>query len=215
VPKAESPPPVTKEHLTTSANNLRQIGLAFDNYHDALEHVPRDITDKDGRPLLSWRVAILPYLEEERLYKQFKLDESWDSPNNKKLIEKMPKVYAPVRVKAKAGETFYQGFAGPKALFDLTVKPFTLRAISEQNGTSNTIAVVEAGEPVVWTKPENLAFNEKLPLPKLGGLFDGDFHALFCDGSVRRFKKTVPEVTLKRAIQPGNAEPIDFSEPRK
>ncbi len=100
-------PPVTKKDLATSTSNLKQIAIAFHAFHDTTAGLPADITDKAGKPLLSWRVAILPYIEQSELYNQFKLDEPWDSANNKKLIEKMPKLYAPVRVKAKAGETFY------------------------------------------------------------------------------------------------------------
>ena len=77
-----------------SMNNLRQLMLALHNYHDAHGHFPTDIRDKDGKPLLSWRVHILPYIEQENLYRQFKLDEPWDSEHNKKLVKSMPKVFA-------------------------------------------------------------------------------------------------------------------------
>ena len=87
--------PITKKDLLISTNNLKQIALAFHSYHDATNGLPGNITDKDGKPLLSWRVAILPYVEESELYRQFKLEEPWDSANNKKLIEKMPGLYAP------------------------------------------------------------------------------------------------------------------------
>jgi hypothetical protein len=207
---ADDPPPITKKDLTTSQNNLKQIGLAAQNYHDTFDKLPVDILDKEGKPLLSWRVAILPFVEEAALYQKFKLDEPWDSKNNKALIEKMPKLFAPVRVKAKAGETFYQNFSGPKTLFDPKAKPFTLAMISNLNGTSNTGMVFEVGEPVIWTKPGGLPFDEKKALPKLGGLFDGDFYILFCDGSVRRFKKYADEKELKKIIMPGNTDPIDY-----
>ena len=145
--------PITKEQLETSQAHLTQIAIAFHKSHDANEFLPGDIVAKDGKALLSWRVAILPYIEEDTLYKQFKLDEPWDSEHNKKLIEKMPKIYAPVRVKAQPGETFYQSFYGPKTVFDPKAKRPTLAAISNANGISNTVLVVEAGVPTVWTKP--------------------------------------------------------------
>src|SRR5262249_44520591 len=111
-------PPVTKKDLDTSSNNLKQIALAVINFSDANSgRMPADITDKSGKALLSWRVAILPYIEEDKLFKEFKRDEPWDSENNKKLIAKMPKVYAPVRVKAKEGEAFYQVVSGEETLF--------------------------------------------------------------------------------------------------
>src|SRR5262249_45420350 len=94
-------------------NNLKEIGLALHNYHDANGKFPTNVNEPKGEPLLSWRVHLLPYLEEDNLYRQFKMDEAWDGPNNKALVEKMPKVYmAPERAHAK-GKTFYQGFVRP------------------------------------------------------------------------------------------------------
>ena len=122
------------------------------------------------------------------------------SDNNKKLIAQMPKVYAPIRVKAKEGETFYQVFTGKNALFG--GKAATLPGITD--GTSNTGMIFEAGEPVIWTKPADLAFDEEKPLPKLGGLFDGEFHVCLGDGSVTRIKKGADEKELKRLIMPAD-----------
>src|SRR5207237_461856 len=138
--------PPTKAELALSANYLKQIGVAYHNWGS--DHNDRwcdDIADKDGRPLLSWRVALLPYLgeKEKELYKQFKLDEPWDSAHNKKLVAKMPTVYAPVRVKAKPGETFYQRFVGKDAIFTNSGTDYTIPSIPD--GTSNTALVAEAG----------------------------------------------------------------------
>src|SRR5207249_2796575 len=78
---------------TVSQNNLKQIGLAMHNYHDTYRHFPpQALTDKNGKPLLSWRVAVLPFIEQDNLYRQFKLDEPWDSEHNRKLLERMPKL---------------------------------------------------------------------------------------------------------------------------
>src|SRR5207302_1956982 len=80
---------------TRSANNLKQMALATINYADAFGRAPAAaICDKNGKPLLSWRVAILPFIEQDNLYKQFHLDEPWDSDHNKKLLARMPNVYA-------------------------------------------------------------------------------------------------------------------------
>lgn len=187
---------------TKSANNLKQIALAFHSLADATGALPRDITDKNGKALLSWRVAILPYIEQDQLYKQFKLDEAWDSDNNKKLLEKMPTTYAPPLGKFEKGQTLYQSFSGPGAL--MGGKPVKFQNIFD--GTSNTLMVIEAGDAVAWTKPADVAFDAKKPLPKLGGIFDGAFNVAFCDGSVRFVANGVNAEILKKYITTSGGE---------
>jgi len=188
---------------TISANNLKQMALAFHIAADEKKgELPRDITDKNGKPLLSWRVAILPYIEQNALFKEFKLDEPWDSENNKKLLEKMPKVYTAPRGKPDKGYTFYQSFAGEGAL--MSGKPQKIFTIAD--GTSNTFMIVEAGESVPWTKPADVAYDAKKPLPKLGGVFDGNFNVAFCDGSVRFVPKGVKDENLKKYITVAGGE---------
>ncbi|HET6575825.1 MAG TPA: sigma-70 family RNA polymerase sigma factor, partial [Fimbriiglobus sp.] len=101
-----------------SLNNLKQIMLAIHNYHDAYGYFPSDIRDKTGKPLLSWRVAILPYIEQDNLYRQFKLDEPWDSEHNLKLLAQMPNFYRVGFEPKGATHTYYQMFTGPGTLFD-------------------------------------------------------------------------------------------------
>jgi Protein of unknown function (DUF1559) len=180
---------VTEEQLKEANKRMKLLILAMHNYESAYGHLPNDITDKDGKPLLSWRLALLPYVEDENteLYKQFKLDEAWDSENNKKLIEKLPKIYAPIRVETEdAGHTFVQGFEGKGVVFQPGKK---LTIISITDGTSNTIGVLEAETSTPWTKPGGLPFDEKKDLPGFGGELEGDFHIGFLDGSVRFVKK--------------------------
>src|SRR5262249_33685587 len=146
---------------------------------------PPAICSKDGKPLLSWRVAILPFIEQKALYDQFKLDEPWDSPPNLKLLDKMPKIYAPVGgVKTKAPHsTFYQAIVGPGAAWELRPRPNAGLFNAEgmrfpadfRDGTSNTILVVEGREAVPWTKPEDVRYDPKKAPPKLGGLFKDGF----------------------------------------
>jgi hypothetical protein len=210
-PAADEP---TKKELGTASNNLMLIGNASHRYADDHDRkFADDLTDKDGRPLLSWRVALLPYVDGQKLYQEFKLDESWDSEHNKKLIKKMPKVFAPVRVKAKEGDTFIQRFVGKGALFNENGVAYTLPTIPD--GTSNTALMVEAGDPVIWTQPVDLPFNLKGPLPKLGGLFNGDFHILLADGSVALFKKNYDLDEMKKVVRPDDGKPIDFDKLRK
>jgi hypothetical protein len=201
--------PVTKAQLQarmqTSANNLIQIGLAMHNYHDVFRNLPGAICDKNGKPLLSWRVAILPFIEQDKLYKEFKLDEPWDSAHNKKLLTKMPWLYKSVHNKPAEDETYYRVFVGNHAMFDHKQKT---RLAHITDGLSNTIMVVEAGEAVPWTKPDELEYDPKKRLPELGGMFDGDFQALFGDGVVHLFRKGKKESSLRRLIVRDDGEII-------
>ncbi len=196
----------------TSANNLKQMGYAMDNYLVSYRYfAPQAITDKDGKPLLSWRVAILPFIEQNPLYNQFKLDEPWDSPNNKKLLAKMPRIYAsPGRQPRGPYATFYQVFTGPKSLFPTADAKVTYRNIPD--GLSNTWMIVEAGEAVPWTKPEDIAYDADKAVPKLGGIFPEGFHALYCDHRVEFIKKTVKDAVLHRLINPADGQVIPYGE---
>jgi tRNA A-37 threonylcarbamoyl transferase component Bud32 len=212
---------VTAGRKTTSANNLLQMGTAFHNAAAASSRVgempPAAIYDKEGkRPLLSWRVAVLPYVEQQQLYRQFKLDESWDSPHNRRLLEKMPKLYDADWVEKPKGHTFYQVFTGRETLFDPAHLgkggPFGRRGPSLNtdfsDGTSNTILIAEGGKAVPWTKPEELELRPGAPLPALGGLFKDGFHALMGDGSVTFVTRKVSEKTLRSAIDPRDGKPL-------
>jgi hypothetical protein len=186
-----------------SQNNLKQLALAMHNYHSTYGHFPAAASyDKNGKALLSWRVELLPYLEQQELYKQFKLDEPWDSPDNKKLLAKMPSVFAAPGSRG-GSDTVYQGFTGKGTIFE-GKKGIDIRDILD--GTSNTIMFVEAANAVPWTKPEDLPYDPDKPLPKLGGLFPGGFNAALCDGSVRFVPKTVSEKTLRAAITRSGGE---------
>jgi len=201
------------------------------NYNEINKRLPPAVLyGKDGTPLLSWRVLLLPYLEQQDLFKQFKLDEPWDGTHNRKLLEKMPNVYAPVRGKHGPFSTFYQAFDGPGAAFQSDtrqgLRPFTAEGVeatvfeagrvtripgSFPGGTSRTLLLAEAGEAVPWTKPADLPYDPGKPLPALGGQFNEaptlfrsqrkmGTHALFADGSVQFLSNDADEATLRELI---------------
>jgi hypothetical protein len=186
-------------------NNLKQMGLAMHNYHDVHRGLPpAAICDKDGKPLLSWRVAILPYIEQENLYKQFKLDEPWDSEHNKKFIPLMPQVYMVPAAPTKPGETHYRVFVGGGAMFDVAKGA---RLVDIIDGTSNTIMITQTAESVPWTKPAEIPYDPQKPLPKLGGYYpEGLFHVAWGDGSVRAIRGNIEEGTLRAMITRAGGE---------
>jgi len=180
---------------TQSMNNLKQLALAMHNYHDVYRRFPaRAIFDSEGRPLLSWRVQILPFIEEQDLYEQFHLDEPWDSEHNKALIPQMPEVYRNPSATTEPGLAHYVALVGPGTLFEGT-EGHSFRDILD--GTSNSIMLVEVNpdRAVIWTKPEDLTFDPENPLDGLGNAHPGGFNVVLCDGSVRFISATIdPEV---------------------
>jgi hypothetical protein len=191
---------------TQSSNNLKQIGLAMHGYHDAYGALPpAAIYDKKGKALLSWRVLILPFIEQDGLFKEFKLNEPWDSDHNKKLLARMPRIYANPGAAAPAGHTSYQVFVGPQAIFE---GKRGIRLTDITDGTSNTMLTVEAAKAVPWTKPEDVPFDPARPVPAVGRFWGGGFLAGFADGSVRFFAKRPAEATFRAYITRNGGEVI-------
>jgi prepilin-type processing-associated H-X9-DG protein len=189
-------------------NHEKQMALAMHNYHSTNDTFPRPaITDKDGKPLLSWRVALLPYLEQQALYNKFKLDEPWDSPHNKPLLDEMPEVYSCPSAPADSPTgSRYRVFVGNGALFE-DKQPTGIRHVTD--GTSNTIMIVETRDTVPWTKPDDLAYDPKKPAPFGAGSFHpGGYNATFADGSVRFLRTTINLETLKALITRSGGEVI-------
>jgi hypothetical protein len=150
-----------------SQASLKPIGLAIQAYHDAYKRLPPGVVySKDGKPLYSWRVLLLPFLEENQLYRKFKLEEPWDSPDNKKLLEETPRCYLPFApLDDPPGFTRYQAITGLGTAFEgkrLTFKDFS-------DDRASTMLVAEAAQPVPWSKPVDLAYDPESPLPDFGG----------------------------------------------
>jgi hypothetical protein len=182
-----------------TVNNLKFIALGMHNF-TAMNggRMPAAAIRKGDEPLLSWRVAILPFIEQFALYERFHLDEPWDSPHNASLLKEMPGIYAPVaRNDATPYATYYQGFVGPGTLFDgdegAKIADFMYVA-------RPTLMVVAAAQPVPWTKPEDVPYDEGKPLPRLGGPFADGFYAAFADGSVRFIGRNVAPESIRAAV---------------
>jgi hypothetical protein len=169
-------------------------------------------------------------LEQEKLFKQFKLDEPWDGPHNIHLLAQMPKVYAPVRGEYQPHTTLYQVFDGPGAAFDSNprhglrpyepagpgVAAFEGRRVTRipssfPAGTARTLLLAEAGTAVPWTKPADLACDPAKPLPPLGGQFNEGptlfrtqrrtgIHVVWADASVWFLSMETDEAMLRQLI---------------
>ncbi len=190
--------------------SLRQITLATLNYESAFQRLPAHAIYSDsGEPLLSWRVAILPFLEQNNLYEQFHLDEPWDSPHNLTLLPLMPHIYAYDGV--PNGMTNLLGASGPDSIFDLSDKGLRLGAVTD--GTSNTILVVEANadQAVEWSKPSDLLVDAADPLKGLGGIDDVGFHVGFLDGSAVQIPNDVDGSNLANMLRRADGGLVDFN----
>jgi hypothetical protein len=200
--------PAIPENHRASWNNLTEIGFAMQNY--AVNNriaLPPSASAKNGKPHLSWRVRILPYLGEDALYKRYHLDEPWDSPHNLDVAKTMPKAYqAPGR--PVDGKTCYLSFAGNGAALDGNDNI----SWEKLTPTSRAIVVVEvaADKAVPWTKPEDLPFNPANPLAAIGQIPPDGLFATMADGEVM-WCKNLDNATLKAMIVLGGSEKVDLS----
>ena len=193
----------------SASNNFKQVMLAMHNYHSAYRKLPNSaITDADGKALLSWRVAILPFIEEQELYQQFHLDEPWDSEHNLPLSKELPAVYETPGVELRDGETVIQAVVGEK-IGMRPLKETRFRDILD--GLSNTILIVETNpdSAVPWSKPADVAINLDDPLEHLKGTSDKGFHVGMGDGAVRFIADTIDPDLMKRLLTRAGKEMIN------
>jgi hypothetical protein len=193
-----------------AVNALKQLALAMHLYadkHKGTFPTPAGY-DKQGKPLLSWRVHLLPYLEQSKLYQEFHLDEPWNSAHNIKLVAKMPALYRhPGNKGVVEGQTPYLVPVGKDTIFP-GGKGIGIKEITD--GTSNTVLIFEVGDDrmVTWTKPDDLPFDPKDP--HRGLLFKGReaFAVALADGSVRLVQATISADTLRALITRNGGEAV-------
>lgn len=201
---------------TQDANNLKQIGLGLHNQHDAYDGISAPYAHGNmgrGKPNteLSWRVGLLPYVEEGSLYQQFNMGEPWDGPTNKSLSSKVVRVYVtpfegPERARTSTN-TPYRVFYGGGALFNEDGSRVSFGSVTD--GIANTIMVVHANELVPWAAPRDFKYSADTPLPKLGHpSMSGGTPVLMADGSVRIVSDKVSEKTLRAAITRDGGDPL-------
>ncbi|GAB5405034.1 MAG: hypothetical protein Aurels2KO_32650 [Aureliella sp.] len=195
-----------------SSNNLKQLVLALHDHESAHRYFPPSYTtDRSGQPLLSWRVHLLPFLEQTRLYKEFHLDEPWNSPHNIKLLPRMPVAFRSPASSAPLGHTTYRGIGGPKGI----LQPPRRNSRSNQGTTfgsitdriSNTIMVIEVSDDlaVEWTKPENFEPSDE-ELKRILGAFRGGTNVGMGDGAVQFLSEAIDLELLRHMMTMNGGE---------
>jgi hypothetical protein len=217
---------------TERERNLMTVARAIEKYHKDKGHYPPPaILDKDGKPLLSWRVAILPYLDNawinaeapgekqingpKELYNLFKLDEPWDGPNNKKLITKLPSVYrAPWSLmtynQSSIGKTMTMAVVGKGGIFDPTKK--TVTETDVRDGLKHTLLLLqieEAGHAVYWTKPADITLTADGKLPVDGPNFNRRFAVVYADASAHTLVNGLDPATFLGIFTRDGTEKLD------
>jgi hypothetical protein len=235
----DTPDAVNQMH--ESVRNLKQLCIALHDWADAHQQTSSSkTTAPSGSPLMSkyyrfpaavvygkdgkgkyphsWRVELLPYLGERKLYDHYQFDEPWDSKANKVVLANMPEVFRDPADAPKSVNSAYFVFVG--RLVDDSVNGADLQTFfSSQvgvafrqvtDGTTNTIAIVEAKRDIPWTKPEDIPYDPAGKLPQLGGFFKGGFCATFGDGSTRFLEEPITDSALKAMISPAAGDKIDY-----
>ena len=224
----------------TAANRLTRIGEALAAFHEQHNHLPPAVVyGPDGRPWHSWRVLLLPFLEEQELYQQYRFDEPWNGEHNSKLISQIPLVYqAPGSRLAythcvtavgtntafpEAGVHF-DGQGGEQGLFNaIANQPSGVRQSREfTDGAANTILVgtVERGKGIFWTKPEDLEFSDDFPalgepgsFAVLYGSSDVPFgQFLMGDMRVKQLPKSLDAETLRLMLTIDDGRRVSYSD---
>lgn len=211
-------------------NDMKQIALAMHNHENANGCFPEPIVDSEGKPLLSWRVAILPYLEQGALFDRFRLDEPWDSPHNLECAKVFPLVYfqnTTDKLLTEQGKTTYlrpvypgsdpSGEIEPASFIHNGTKVFravgdTFRAITD--GTSMTILVAEVApeHAVPWTKPADWRVNLNDPMAKLRTDKRDGFVSCRHDGSAHYIAFDYSSSGLRKLITKAGGEVLTEEE---
>ena len=215
-------------HKMQCANNMKQIMLALHNYHDANKAFPTAYRiNEDGKPMHSWRVALLPYIEQTALYERMYpyMNEPWDSENNKQFHNiNIPQYQCP-GAKNAPGMTNYSVVVGKvdsEGARELGLQAPCSTAFPEPNkwvslahmtdGTSNTIGIVERREPVCWMDPsQEITLEEAIKLYQteqspVGSTHKGGFNIGICDGSVTFMSETVSIEVWKALLTANGGE---------
>jgi uncharacterized protein DUF1559 len=200
---------------SSSRNNLKQIMLALHNYHDVNgQFPPAFVTDADGKPLYSWRVLILPYVEEAQLYNRFDKSKAWDDPANFAVSNTPVTVFrSPLDNDLAPSGASYFGIIGAHTAFP---PDRGARMADITDGTSNTIGIVELhGIEGSWAAPidpkiESVAMSIGPSPGQLNPNGDSKLNVGVCDGSIRSLPATTPPQTLQLLFSRDDGMPAEM-----
>lgn len=186
--------------------SLKILGTAIHGYYKEYGRLPPAIhANAQGVPLTSWRLHLCPFMEQANVYRAFRLDEPWDSPANAPIGKILIKaLIAPAPAKGPNENSCYQVLVGKGTPFP-GIRSTQLPRVEWY---SETILIVEAKDRVPWTKPEDLAYSEKKPLPPMGRSTPLGFHALMADGCVRLIRHDLGEKKIRPMIWLEKEHPV-------
>ena len=199
----------------TSMNNIKQIMLSLLNYESAHGHFPAHAScDDTGKPLLSWRVHMLPYLDQTQLYDRFHLDEPWDSEHNLKIISLIPELFLDPssRLQVTDGRPHYLGVQGSNSIFQ-GLKKEGIRFRDIIDGSSNTLAILQVNDEYasIWTQPKDWEMDKRAPLRGLSNsLHPGIFLGGICDGSVHSISVDIDPTTFKHLLMFNDGQVVNY-----
>jgi hypothetical protein len=188
--------------------------LAVANYHEAFGcYPPAYVADQDGRPMHSWRVLILPYLEQQQLYNAYNFAEPWDGPNNRKLAGKLGQTYLRSGLDSAHNEaTSFVAVVGPQTAWP------GARTVSHKDigdGSATTLTVVEVPDGQFrWMEPRDLEFDRMSYRINDGsgrglGSRLGGARVVSVDGTVRTLPDDFEPSRLRAMLTANGGEPID------
>jgi len=210
----EREPVPIREVIQQSKENSKHLAFGIHVYHSVHHRLPAAVSrDNGGKPLLSWRVHILPFVGANALYDRFHLNEPWDSENNGRLIRLMPDVFRSPASKAQPGRTNYLTLRADNALFPAKGP---VRFGDVPDGLPKTIMIVEANDDnaVIWTKPDDFLFNTENPVDGLVGLYEDRFLVVYGDAWVKMLSTDIDSASLNALFTRAGGEFIDSTRTR-
>jgi prepilin-type processing-associated H-X9-DG protein len=194
-------------------NNMKQISLGFHNQQDDKSSISALARDSSGKtaPGLSWRVGLLPYIEQANLHRSFDFASAWDSPRNQPFSNTTIPTYRTPYDEGPGTGTPYRVFVGGGAMFEPDGRPVRFTDVTD--GIQNTILFVHTTEQVPWAQPKELPYSKTAPLPAFGHQSQPNgTNVAMADGSVRFISKNASEASIRAAITRAGGEttPLDW-----